>query len=162
MYEGTLKEAPNMRVSSSSEGLTGGANNNVSNNITDVNSFGYHYGAPELDYNKKSETLGTKMGSLRDTGAFGTGTYYVGNPDPNLYHSKGTSREKTEHKINTNGYNQFRPQSAKDGFALHEFLRSVDNKYDPSVGFNSEEELQNFKEYEQLYVIWVYDTIFSV
>lgn len=82
---------------------------------------GYHYGAENFDFNRKSETLWQRGG--RSTGAFGTGTYFFGNQQEDRYGGK------TEHKVDFSDYNLFKPASADDALALHSYLKGLDDNY---------------------------------
>ena len=88
-------------------------------------NVGYHYGAENLDYNKKSERLSSRSG--RGTGAFGTGTYFFG--DGRFKSSYMTDKGKTEHKVDFSNYNLFRPKTTEEGYALHDALKSFDDAY---------------------------------
>ena len=87
--------------------------------------FGYHYGASELDYNKKSETLWQRSG--RGTGAFGTGTYVFGEEGKNdaTYFTK----DRTEHKIDMSDYNLFKVKDTDQGYRLHQLFKELDDNY---------------------------------
>ena len=96
--------------------------------------YGYHYGAKDLDYNRKSETLWRRPG--RSTGALGTGTYLFGDGrlDEPSFTSKGT-----EHKIDLSNYNLFKPKTNRDGFKLHDFFKALDDNYSYTGVQTSEE-----------------------
>ena len=99
-------------------------------------NVGYHYGAENLDYNKKSERLSSRSG--RGTGAFGTGTYFFG--DGRFKSSYMTDKGKTEHKVDFSDYNLFRPKTTEEGYALHDALKSLDDNY----GFVNENSLEEY------------------
>ena len=102
----------------------------------DDDNYGYHYGAKDLDLNKKSERLSSRSG--RGTGAFGTGTYFFGNG--RFKSSYMTDKGKTEHKVDFSDYNLFRPKTTEEGYALHDALKSLDDNY----GFVNENSLEEY------------------
>lgn len=90
-------------------------------------SYGYHYGAENIDYNKKSERLSTR--SDRGSGAFGTGTYFFGEDGAERAKGYHFTDGKTEHKVDFSDYNLFKPANARDGKTLHEIFKKLDNNY---------------------------------
>jgi len=81
-----------------------------------------HYHAGDLG---KAEPY-SKMGAGRDTGHFGTGTYFVGNEEKinDSYYGK-----RPHEKVDFSKYNLFKVKNTEDGYALHDFLRGV-NSFD--------------------------------
>lgn len=81
-------------------------------------NVGYHAG--DLG---KSEWHSQQAGGLRDTGHYGTGTYFVG--DKNLV-GEGTSYgDRPLHEADFNGYNLYRPKDYAQGARLHDNLRII-------------------------------------
>lgn len=111
-----------------------------SNQIKDVNnkmptenediryslSEGVGYHAGDLG---KSEPL-AEMGAYRDTGHFGTGTYFVGNPEKIKDHNSRDGKPAPMETIDVSGYNLFRPWDSERAYELHRFLRDVNTYYD--------------------------------
>jgi hypothetical protein len=80
-------------------------------------SYGYHAG--DLG---KAESL-AQQGYGRDTGHFGTGTYFVGNEEAiNIGSYKGRPHEK----VDFSKYNLYKVYDSDTGYRLHDFLRGVD------------------------------------
>lgn len=79
-------------------------------------NVGYHYG--DLGKADKRSIM-----AGRGTGHFGTGTYFFGSPD-----SPGSSyykKNRPENIVDFSSYKLFKPMSNKDGYRLHDFLKSV-------------------------------------
>lgn len=91
------------------------------------NGYGYHYGAEKLDPNYKSERLSSRSG--RGTGAFGTGTYFLGNKAETKTDTALFANGRSEHKVDFSDYNLFRPKNYGDGIELHDIFRDFDNAY---------------------------------
>lgn len=89
-------------------------------------NIGFHYG--DLGKADKREIM-----AGRDTGHFGTGTYFFGSRESN-----GAERYKEtrpEHIVNFDNYNLFKPRDNAQGMKLHETLKKVNkfDKYDKAV-----------------------------
>ena len=89
---------------------------NVKNSV----DIGFHAG--DLG---KAESL-AQQGYGRDTGHYGTGTYFVGDE---VRISDGSYGARPHFKVDFSKYNLYRPASYKDGIDLHNFLRYVDGFY---------------------------------
>lgn len=79
-------------------------------------NVGYHYG--DLGKADKRSIM-----AGRGTGHFGTGTYFFGSTD-----SPGSSyyrKNRPENIVDFSSYKLFKPMSNKDGYRLHDFLKSV-------------------------------------
>jgi len=84
-------------------------------------SLGYHAG--DLG---KSESLAMQTGG-RDTGHYGTGTYFVGDEAEISYDSYG---KRPHEKVDFNKYNLFKPKTSENARLLHGFLKGVNSYYD--------------------------------
>ena len=117
-----------------------GAKELKSSQETDLD-VGYHAG--DLG---KSESL-WQQGLGRDTGHFGTGTYFVGNKAAiDGYNSRGGKPAPVE-SVNFDKYNLFKPNNADDGLTLHDFLRGVDGYWDRDAdAVNTMEEYEGLQE----------------
>lgn len=83
--------------------------------------YGYHAG--DLG---KAESL-SQQGYGRDTGHFGTGTYFVGDEDKiNI----GGFKERPHEKVDFSKYNLYKVYDSDAGYRLHNFLRGVDGFFD--------------------------------
>ena len=102
-------------------------------------NLGYHAG--DLG---KAEAL-SKQGLGRDTGHFGTGTYFVGNKADISGYNKRNGEPAPVETVDFGKYNLFKPNSAEDGFALHDFLRGVDGYWDRDA-----DAVNTMEEYEAL------------
>ena len=104
-------------------------------------NIGYHAG--DLG---KAEAL-SKQGLGRDTGHFGTGTYFVGNKAELNGYNKRNGNPAPVESVDFGKYNLFKPNSAEDGFALHDFLRGVDGYWDRDAdAVNTMEEYESLQE----------------
>lgn len=84
-------------------------------------NVGYHAG--DLG---KTEWHSQQAGGLRDTGHYGTGTYFVG--DEKLI-GKGTGYEKRpHHAVNFDDYNLYKPKDYQQGIRLHDNLARINKK----------------------------------
>lgn len=81
--------------------------------------IGYHAG--DLG---KSESLGNQTGG-RDTGHFGTGTYFVGDKSELQY---GSYKERPIYEVDFSKYNLWEPLYEEEGLDIHRFLKGV-NRY---------------------------------
>ena len=81
-------------------------------------SLGYHAG--DLG---KAESYG-QQGGYRDTGHFGTGTYFVGDESKI---SDGHYGKRPHHAVEFNNYNLYKVRSDKDGYDLHKQLKVIDS-----------------------------------
>ena len=80
-------------------------------------NYGYHAG--DLG---KAEWYGNQAGSARNSGHFGTGTYFVG--DEELINSGGF-KERPHHKVDFSKYKLYRPQSYAQGIRVHDLLATI-------------------------------------
>lgn len=80
-------------------------------------SIGYHAG--DLG---KAEGRWEIMSSDRGTGHFGTGTYFVGNPEEINY---GNYKDRPHHEVDFDKYTLYTPYDTKSAFQLHDFLRNI-------------------------------------
>lgn len=80
---------------------------------------GYHAG--DLG---KSESLGSQTGG-RDTGHFGTGTYFVGDKSELQY---GGYKDRPVYEVDFSKYNLWKPLYEEQGLRIHDFLKGV-NRY---------------------------------
>lgn len=103
----------------------------------DFEDVGYHAG--DLG---KSEALSSQSGS-RDTGHFGTGTYFVGNEEQINRHDYG---KRPHEKVNFEKYNLFKPKNYSDASKLHQFMRRVDGWIGQYEGARSASEYNDYKE----------------
>lgn len=100
---------------------------------TKPESVGYHAG--DLG---KSEHFGRFFGSSRDTGHFGTGTYFVGNKEKlNL----GNYKTRPMQEVDLSSYNLAKPKNASEAQTLHDMLKYVNNylKYAEKKPLDSDE-----------------------
>ena len=87
--------------------------------------YGYHAGDLGKSEQRERQTGG------RNTGHFGTGTYFVGNPDKikgyndNQY-GKG---EAPHHIVDFSSYNLYKPSTNDYGYKLHDALANINNGY---------------------------------
>ena len=119
---------------------TRGVKEQFSSQETDLD-VGYHAG--DLG---KAESL-RQQGLGRDTGHFGTGTYFVGNKTAiEGYNSRGGKPAPIE-TVDFDKYKLFKPKNANDGFALHDFLRGVDGYWNRDAdAVNTMEEYESLQE----------------
>lgn len=82
-------------------------------------NYGYHAG--NLG---KAESRG-QQGYYRGTGHYGTGTYFVGNPQELRYGYESRPVET----VDFSNYNLFAPQNSNDAYTLHEYLKALDGGY---------------------------------
>lgn len=94
-------------------------------------NLGYHAG--DLG---KAESYGEMYGGKRDTGHFGTGTYFVGNPDKiKGYNSRDGIAAPVE-IVDFTKYNLFKPSDTEQAWELHHALQQINydlikmHKYD--------------------------------
>lgn len=101
-------------------------------------NIGYHAG--DLG---KAEPLSTQ-GYGRDTGHFGTGTYFVGNEaEINI----GNYKERPHETVDFSKYHMYKVTDERTGRKLHDFLRGVDGFYDMNDGdIKSEDEWERRRE----------------
>lgn len=81
--------------------------------------YGYHSG----DLGKAESFVQYQLGN-RDTGHYGTGTYFVGNKD-NLKSGRYVDRPVVTHDFS--GYNLLKPGSFDLGIRLHDALKYINN-----------------------------------
>lgn len=96
----------------------------IRENLVESN-YGYHAG--DLG---KSEYYGSQS-SGRGTGHFGTGTYFVGDPNRikgynDYQYGKG---EAPHHIVDFSSYNLYKPSTNKKGYELHDTLKLLDGSY---------------------------------
>ena len=87
---------------------------------SDRDDIGYHAG--DLG---KSEWL-EQQGAYRDTGHFGTGTYFVGNKELVANYNKRDGVPAPQHAVDFSNYNLYRVKNNKDGYDLHRQLQIID------------------------------------
>ena len=91
----------------------------------DLNDYGYHAGDLGKSEQRERQTGG------RNTGHFGTGTYFVGDPEKikgyndNQY-GKG---EAPHHIVDFSSYNLYKPSTNDYGYKLHDALANINNGY---------------------------------
>ena len=103
--------------------------------------IGYHAG--DLG---KAESL-RQQGLGRDTGHFGTGTYFVGNKASVEGYNTRNGKPAPVETVDFNKYNLFKPKNAHDGFVLHDFLRGVDGYWNRDAdAVNTMEEYESLQE----------------
>ena len=90
------------------------------NEAEDSGDWGYHYG----DLGNKSDRRGNFGG--RNSGGFGTGTYFVGTPisqrdDGSFY------KNRPEHKVDFSKYHLFKPSTNEAAYNLHDALLAFNN-----------------------------------
>lgn len=86
----------------------------------DSGNWGYHYG----DLGNKADRR-DNFGS-RNSGGFGTGTYFVGTPISQR-RDGGSYRDRPEHKVDFSKYNLFRPRNNEEAYRLHDALLTFNN-----------------------------------
>ena len=103
--------------------------------------YGYHAG--DLG---KAESL-QQQGLGRDTGHFGTGTYFVGNKAAIDGYNTRNGKPAPVETVDFSKYNLFKPKNADDGFALHKFLHGVDGYWNRDAdAVNTMEEYESLQE----------------
>ena len=92
---------------------------NVLSEDTENSDVGYHYGdLGKADYKHQ-------FGD-RNTGGFGTGTYFVGTPVSQRKDS-GSYKNRPEHVVDFSKYNLFRPRNNEQAYRLHDALLAINN-----------------------------------
>ena len=109
--------------------------NSVKSDFSLEDNLGYHAG--DLG---KSESLG-QQGRYRDTGHFGTGTYFVGSKELVKDYNKRDGVPAPQHAVDFSDYNLYKVKNDKDGYALHRQLQIID-------GGITEEWVKAAKDYE--------------
>ena len=89
------------------------------NNLTEAEDIGYHYG--DLGKADFKHEFGN-----RNSGGFGTGTYFVGTP-VSQRDDAGSYRNRPEHKIDVSKYNLYRPRTNEQAYQLHNALLALNN-----------------------------------
>lgn len=89
---------------------------------SDRDNIGYHAG--DLG---KSEPYGSQSYG-RDTGHFGTGTYFVGNQEKIKNYNKRDGKPAPVESVDFGKYNLYRPMNNRDADRLHEALKVLDGK----------------------------------
>lgn len=98
--------------------------------------------AGKTEGNHKADTLNSMRD--RDTGHFGTGTYFVG--DRKII--KDYNKKDPRYKLDVSGYNLYKPKDAKQGMSLHNALKDINRKLDRHIGskeVDTEKLLDNFE-----------------
>jgi hypothetical protein len=90
--------------------------------FSDRDDIGYHAG--DLG---KSEFL-SQQGKDRDTGHFGTGTYFVGNKELIKDYNKRDGVPAPQHAVDFSNYNLYKVKNDKDGYNLHNQLHIIDGR----------------------------------
>jgi hypothetical protein len=67
------------------------------------------------------------MGGGRDTGHFGTGTYFVGDKTKLEGYNSRNGVEAPKHRVNFTDYNLYKPKDTETGEKLHRVLRTINN-----------------------------------
>ena len=62
----------------------------------------------------------------RDTGHYGTGTYFFGSKDTDGF-AGYAEKGRPIHSVSFDGYNLFKPKSKQDGEELHSFLKNLND-----------------------------------
>ena len=89
------------------------------NEDAESDDVGYHYGdLGKADY--KHQFGG------RNTGGFGTGTYFVGTP-VSQRKDGGSYKNRPEHVVDFSKYNLFRPRNNEQAYKLHDALLAINN-----------------------------------
>lgn len=93
--------------------------------LKEGNNYGYHAGDLGKSEQRERQTGG------RGTGHFGTGTYFVGNPEKikgynDYQYGKG---EAPHHIVDFSSYNLYKPSSNSYGYKLHDTLSNLNNGY---------------------------------
>ena len=88
--------------------------------FSERDDVGYHAG--DLG---KSEFL-SQQGKYRDTGHFGTGTYFVGDKELVKDYNKRDGVPAPQHAVDFSNYNLYKVKNDKDGAALHNQLHIID------------------------------------
>ena len=92
---------------------------NVLSEDVESGDVGYHYGdLGKADYKHQ-------FGS-RNTGGFGTGTYFVGTP-VSQRKDGGSYKNRPEHVVDFSKYNLFRPRNNEQAYRLHDALLAINN-----------------------------------
>lgn len=92
--------------------------NSLSEDI-ESDDVGYHYGdLGKADYKHQ-------FGD-RNTGGFGTGTYFVGTP-VSQRKDGGSYKNRPEHVVDFSKYNLFRPRNNEQAYRLHDALLAINN-----------------------------------
>lgn len=90
-----------------------------------VQDYGYHAGDLGKSERREQQTGG------RGTGHFGTGTYFVGNPDKiKNYNDYQYGKGKAPHHIvDFSSYHLYKPSNNYMGYKLHDTLKELNNGY---------------------------------
>lgn len=70
----------------------------------------------------RAEWYGNQAGSRRDTGHYGTGTYFAGSED---ILARGGYGNRPLNEIDFTNYNLYRPQDSDQGFRVHDRLKQI-------------------------------------
>jgi hypothetical protein len=89
--------------------------------VQPIKNIGYHAG--DLG---KAEHFGRQFGSSRDTGHFGTGTYFVGDKK-NI--QIGGYKDRPMQEVELSDYKLFKPKNESTASKLHNLLRYANNYY---------------------------------
>ena len=97
-------------------------NDSVKDKLSDRTNLGYHAG----DLGKSKGDFLSGQGYGRDTGHFGSGTYFVGNEEQiNI----GNYVNRPHHAVDFSNYNLYKIKSNQDGWELHDQLRVIDGGF---------------------------------
>ena len=88
----------------------------------EVSNVGYHAG--DLG---KSEKYGQFAYGNRGTGHFGTGTYFVGNPEKIKGYNRRNGIDAPVEKVDFSKYNLFRPSDTDQAYKLHSALKMIND-----------------------------------
>lgn len=125
---------------------------------SDRTNVGYHAG----DLGKSKGDFLSGQGYGRDTGHFGSGTYFVGNEEQiNI----GNYVNRPHHAVDFSNYNLYKIKSNQDGWELHDQLRVIDGGFSKEwldAALNSEYGVstlrsQSYKLYDKYYEESDYD-----
>lgn len=97
------------------------------NNLPSDN-YGYHAG--DLG---KAEYYESTIGGDRDTGFYGTGTYFLGKPNEL---SLGNYANRPLHKISFDDYNLYKPKDYEEGNALHTTLGKINKGAEQYIDYS--------------------------
>jgi hypothetical protein len=93
----------------------------------------------------KAESLFQQSGG-RSTGHFGSGTYFVGNPEKIKGYNSRNGAEAPVETVDFSKYNLFKPKDYKDAQVLHDFFKGVDDRNVLFKGARSSSEYDRYVE----------------
>lgn len=104
------------------------------------NNVGYHSG----DLGKSTNDGLYSLTGNRNTGHFGSGTYFFANKsDADNY---GRYNNRPTHEIDLDKYNLYQPQNYNDGILLHDFLKELNSFY-VRYGNSKPKNIEQYKTY---------------